>query len=387
MTPEPVARILVVDDELDLVAALCHTLTAQGCFTAGAASGTQALEVLHAAAADDASRFDVLLTDLMMPGLDGIALLRAAHDIDGALVGIVMTGHGTIDTAVEAMKGGAFDYILKPFNLSIAMPAILRALAVRRLRLDNAKLLQQVANRTAELLKANRELRGANKELEAFAHSVSHDLRQPLSQIAGFAEFLMGEKAGPLNGKQKELLGDIHAGGIRLLRLIEDLLLFSRSSQQPLEKQTVDMEALVREVLRTVQAAESNPRIELRIGVLPAASGDPSLLRQVLANLLSNAFKFSRHVANPSIDVTGGSGPGGTTYCIRDNGAGFDMDRAGRVFSIFQRFHTDAEFEGTGVGLSIVQRIVERHGGTVAARSAAGQGAAFTFTLPLRPPD
>lgn len=382
MNPKPPARILIVDDERDLVAALCHTLTAHGYFTAGAASGAQALEVLHAAAADDASRFDVLITDLMMPGLDGIALLRAAHAIDGALMGIVMTGHGTIDTAVEAMKGGAFDYILKPFNLSIAMPAISRALAVRRLRLENATLVQQVANRTAELLTANGDLRGANKELEAFAHSVSHDLRQPLSQIAGFAEFLMGEKAGPLNGKQKELLGDIHAGGIRLLRLIEDLLLFSRSSQQPLEKQTVDMEALVREVLQTLQTTEPDRRTELRVGPLPQASGDPALLRQVLANLLSNAFKFSRHVANPAIEVTGRSGPGETTFCIRDNGAGFDRDRAQGLFSIFQRFHDDAEFEGTGVGLSIVQRIVERHGGTVAARSAAGQGAAFTFTLP-----
>jgi two-component system, sensor histidine kinase and response regulator len=383
MTRAPLARLLIVDDEGDLVAALCRVLESQGYSATGADSGLQALDTLRAALADDATKFDMLITDLMMPFMDGLALLREAHSVDRDLVSIVMTGQGTIDTAVQAMKGGALDYILKPFNLSVATPVLSRALAVRRLRRENAALLQQVANRSAELDAANRELRGANKELEAFTHSVSHDLRQPLNHIIGFSEFLISEKPGALNAKQKEILGDIYDGGTHLWRLTEDLLRFSRSSQQALEKQDVNMDSLVWEVLRTLQAADPPRNIELRVGPLPNASADPSLLRQVLVNLLANAFKFTRHVPNPMIEVFGQMRACEVTYGIRDNGAGFEMADAKRLFSIFQRLHGDEDFEGTGVGLSIVQRIIERHGGTISAEAAVGKGATFTFSLPI----
>jgi signal transduction histidine kinase len=382
MSSAPLARLLIVDDERNLVTALCSTLEAEGYSTIGVASGLEALNALRGTVADDTTKFDVLITDLMMPFMDGIALLREAHSIDRDLVSIVMTGHGTIDTAVDAMKGGALDYILKPFNLSVAIPVLLRALAVRRLRRENAALQQQIANRTAELETANRELQGANKELEAFAYSVSHDLRQPLNHIIGFSEFLISEKPGTLNEKQKEFLGDIYNGGTRLLSLTEDLLQFSRLSQQALKKQAVNMEGLVWEIIRPMQAEEPQRSIEIHVGPLPAALADPSLLRQALVNLLANAFKFTRHASSPRIEVTGKLLSGKTTYRISDNGAGFDMADAPRLFSIFQRLHSDGEFEGTGVGLSIVQRIIERHGGTVSAKAAVGKGAAFTFALP-----
>lgn len=383
MTRSPIARLLIVDDENSLVTALCRILQAQGYRTVGANSGPEALEALRAAAADSATRFDVLITDLKMPVMDGIALVRAAHAFDAALVSIVMTGHGTIDTAVEAMKGGALDYILKPFNLSIAAPVLARALAVRALRLDNAELLVKVASRTADLEQANRELLAANKEIDAFAHSVSHDIRQPLNHIIGFADILSKEFAGPLNAKQKEYLSYIDGGGKNLLRLIEDLLNFSRFGQQVLEKRTVNMQDLVWDILRSMQTA-ATAATELAVGPLPDACGDASLLRQVLVNLLSNAFKFTRDVPHPRIEVTGRQGDGDATFCVRDNGAGFDMARADQLFTIFHRLHSQGDFEGTGVGLSIVQRIVERHGGSVSAEAAIGTGAAFTFTLPAQ---
>ena len=382
MKPPPLARLLIVDDESDLVTALCRILGAQGYSTCGAASGPEALAALRTAAADEATKFDVLITDLMMLPMDGLTLLREAHVIDCDLVSIIMTGHGTIDTAVDAMKGGALDYILKPFNLSVATPVLSRALAVRKLRRENAALLQQVANSTAELEAANRGLQCANKELEAFAHSISHDLRQPLNHIIGFADFLIGEKPGALNGKQKEFLGDIHDGGMHLLHLTEDLLQFSRLSHQPLNKQAVNIKDLIWEIFGAMQTAEPRRNIELRVGPLPDVSADPSLLRQVLVNLLGNAFKFTRQVENPMIEVTGQMDDRETNYCVRDNGAGFDMAEAPRLFSIFQRLHSQEEFEGTGVGLSIVQRIIERHGGTISAEASPGNGAAFTFTLP-----
>jgi len=376
------ARLLIVDDENELVTALCRVLDAQGHTTTGVTSGLHALNALRAAARDDATRFDVLITDLMMPYMDGLALLREARDIDVDLVSIVMTGHGTIDTAVDAMKGGALDYILKPFNLSIAIPVLCRALAVRKLRRSNAALVQQVANRTAELEAANRELQFRNKELESFAHSISHDLRQPLHHIIGFSELLTSERPGPLNEKQREFLGDIHNGGNALLRLTEDILQFSRFSQQALNKQIVDVEALVNETLGTIRTAEPERTVEVRVGSLPKASADSSLLRQVLVNLLGNAFKFTRHVSDAMIEVSGKVRKSEVTYCIRDNGAGFDMADAPRLFSMFQRLHGDDQFEGTGVGLSIVQRIIERHGGTISAEAAVGKGASFTFVLP-----
>jgi two-component system sensor histidine kinase/response regulator len=379
---EPLARLLIVDDEIEMVTALCRILEAQGYSTTGADSGLHALNALRAAAASDTTRFDVLITDLKMPYMDGLALLREARDIDRDLVSIVMTGHGTIDTAVDAMKGGALDYILKPFNLSVAIPVLCRALAVRQLRRSNAVLAQQVATRTAELEAANRELHDRNRELEAFTHSVSHDLRQPLHHIIGFSEFLMSGKPGDLNEKQREYLGDIHNGGTHLLRLTEDLLQFSRFSQQALNKQSVDVEDLVRATVGALQEAEPRRTVQLRLGPLPRASADPSLLKQVFVNLLSNAFKFTRHVSNPMIEVSGRVRKSEVTYCIRDNGAGFDMVDAPRLFAIFQRLHGEREFEGTGVGLSIVRRIVERHGGTIAAEAAVGKGAAFSFVLP-----
>ncbi len=294
-----------------------------------------------------------------------------------------MTGHGAIATAVEAMQGGALDYIVKPFNLSTIIPVLARALAVRRLRTENASLLQRVADRTIELEAANRELQSANRELDAFTHSVSHDLRQPLNGIIGFAELLLSQKPGPLNPRQKEFLSEIHAGGERLLRLTDDLLRFARLGQQTIGKEWVNIENLVWDILRPLQEAEPQRSVDLRVGTLPDAPADRGLIKQVFVNLLSNAFKFTRRAAHPVIEVAGERHAGGCTYRVVDNGAGFDMATAQRLFTIFHRLHSDRDFEGSGVGLSIAQRIVERHGGRISAQAQVGKGAEFTFTLPV----
>jgi two-component system sensor histidine kinase/response regulator len=383
MNSLPLARILIVDDEADLVTALCRILEAQGYSTTGAASAMQGLDALRAAMLVDATRFDVLITDLTMPNMNGVALLREALAIDADLVGIVMTGHGTIDTAVEAMKGGALDYILKPFNLSVAMPVLKRACAVRGLRLENAALLRQVANRTAQLEESNSQLRIANKDLDAYSSSVSHDLRGHLNRIIGFSQILSDGGAGPLSAPQKELMDYVCVGGEQLLRLADDLLRFARLGKQSMVKENVEVTPLVHKIFHELQDASPDRTVELRVGALPEALADPSLFRQVLVNLLSNALKFTQRVSEPIIEVTGQARAGETTYCIRDNGAGFDMAHAQRLFSSFQRLHTESEFAGTGLGLAIVQRVLERHGGTISAEASVGKGAAFTFTLPI----
>jgi len=170
-------------------------------------------------------------------------------------------------------------------------------------------------------------------------------------------------------------------GGQYLLRLAHDLLDFAQLGQQPIKKQAVNVGTLVQEILQQLRQAAPHHNVDLRLGALPDALADPSLLRQVFVNLLSNAFKFTRRVSHPVIEIDGYSQPGHCTYSVRDNGVGFDIATARHLSSIFDRLNSEKDFEGTGVGLSIVQRIIECHGGRIAADAEAGKGAKFTFTL------
>lgn len=349
--------------------ALCDTLRDQSYETVGFIDPHAALDALATA------RFDLLLADLMMPAMDGISLLQAAQRIDPELVGIIMTGEGTITTAVAAMKGGALDYILKPFKLSVILPVLARALAVRDLRLANAALELSVRERTAEL-------EAANAELEAFAFSVSHDLRSPLTVIVGAAEVLSEDHAELLPPQALQAVEGILSSADRMARLINDLLRLSRLGRQPLTKQPVDVTALVGQVLDELREDDRQPSVEVRVGTLCDASGDQALLQQVFVNLLSNALKFTRGRPAALVEVGCEHGAGENIYFVRDNGAGFDAKAATELFGAFQRFHNSQQFDGTGVGLSIARRIVERHGGRIWAESEPERGATFRFSLP-----
>jgi len=386
------ARLLVVDDEEAQMRALCNTLAAEGFAASGCTSPRAALESLNEA------RFDLLLTDLMMPGMDGIALLAAARVIDPDLIGIVMTGHGTIDTAVKAMQAGALDYIQKPFKLKAMLPVLKRGLEIRRLRTENSELRkaqatiqrmneeleQRVHERTRELEVANQELATANKDLESFSFSVSHDLRAPLRAVRGFCDIFLEEHGATLQPEGRVLLERVREGGTRMSQLIDDLLAFSRFSRQPLLMRPVSLRAIAMRLIEELRAREART-VEVRVTELPDCHGDAALLEQVLVNLLSNAFKFTRRQALPVIEIGSRKPAGETIYFVTDNGAGFDMKYADKLFGVFQRMHSVSEFEGTGVGLSIVHRIIERHGGRIWAESAPGKGATFYFTLPAAP--
>ncbi len=238
----------------------------------------------------------------------------------------------------------------------------------------NTELEARVAKRTAEL-------EAANKELEAFSYSVSHDLRAPLRAINGFASIVLEEFGPQLPEEGRRHLNRVCNGGKRMGELIDDLLSFSRLSRQPTNRQTVDVARLVEEALAELKPATDNRQIETRIGELPACQGDPGLLKQVWVNLLSNALKYSRDRA-PAIVETGCERTNGkTVYFVRDNGVGFDMQYAQKLFGVFQRLHRADEFEGTGVGLAIVQRIVHRHGGRIWVAAEPDRGATFYFTL------
>ncbi len=287
-----------------------------------------------------------------------------------------MTGHGSIPTAVEAMQAGAIDYVLKPIRLSALIPALERALTMRRLRDQNAELERRVSERTAEL-------EAANRELEAFTSSVSHDLRTPLRTITGFAEILLGREASPLPPDVRRRVELIHAGADEMARLINGLLDFSRLGKRAIAPEPVDVGALAREVFASLGGEHAGRRVEFRVQPAPAAIGDRFLLRQVLVNLLSNAIKFTRPRPAALIEfgADAAGGAPGPAYFVRDNGVGFDMRDADKLFGVFQRLHGPSEFEGTGVGLATVRRIVERHGGRIWAESSRNSGATFHFTL------
>jgi signal transduction histidine kinase/CheY-like chemotaxis protein len=539
MSASVTARLLIVDDEAALMTALCKTLELEGYVATGFTSANRALE--HLAECE----FDLLLTDLMMPEMDGIALLRAAREIDRDLVGIVMTGHGTIDTAVQALQSGAVDYVLKPFRLDNLIPALTRALATRRLQAENIRLREAVsihelaraitrglehdeivrstlaaatqqhdaravcmlvptqdgrelqavgvvgpelpwtqdqrlpldppivqwvslaheqlsvwdgsgpltvvfespfasssrvvtlpilaggnfygiltfgtraaarrlspgqvkaldilANTAASAFEAasllarmrsmnqqleqriqdrTRELETSNADLEAFSYSVSHDLRAPLRAIDGFSQILVSEYAPQIPPEAREFLDKIGAGVARMQHLIDDLLQLARFSRQPLTTQRVSMTDLVRRVASGVQQQAGDRRVQLEIAQLPDCHADRSLLEQVLVNLLSNAYKFTTTRESARIEVGALKQDTEQVYFVRDNGVGFDMKYSDKLFGVFQRLHSQAQFPGTGIGLSIVQRIIRRHGGRTWAESKPEQGTTLYFSLP-----
>jgi signal transduction histidine kinase len=367
-------RVYVVDDESKQVEALCRILALEGYEAKGFTDSRAALDALAV------ERAELLLTDLMMPQLDGIELIGAAHRLDPHLAAVVMTGHGTIDTAVKALQTGALDYIQKPFSLNALLPVLARALTMRRLRLENEELSASLRERTRELERANGDLTAANQELEAFSYSVSHDLRAPLRAVRGFAEIFRDDFGAKVEPEGRELIDKVLDGAHRMDQLIDDLLALSRSARQPLRRARIDLEGLARRV--AAQLAPADRAVELAIGALPECDGDASLLEQVFVNLISNAFKFTRGRADARIEIGHQLEAGELAYFVRDNGAGFDPKQAFRLFGVFQRLHRASDFEGTGVGLSIVQRIVHRHGGRIWAHGKPGAGATFFFTLP-----
>jgi len=240
----------------------------------------------------------------------------------------------------------------------------------RELVTAKAALEERVAERTRELLDANREL-------EAFAYTVSHDLRAPLRFMGGCARLIEGALDEGSPERARELLRGIDDGANRMLRLIEGLLEFSRLGRHPIERREIDLRALVHEVVGELAPGDC----ELSVGELPAVSADPMLARQVIANLISNAAKYSAPRERPRIEVGSETQEGEAVIYVRDNGVGFSMRHASRLFEAFQRLHPESQFPGVGVGLAIVKRIVERHGGRVWAEAKAGEGATFRFTL------
>jgi signal transduction histidine kinase len=236
----------------------------------------------------------------------------------------------------------------------------------------------------AQVAQRTKALEGTNAELESFSYSVSHDLRAPLRAIHGFARILLEDHHAKLEPEAQRLLGVIDQNTRRMGQLIDDLLAFSRLGRTDLSTGPVDMKELAQTVADEIRRTDNGRQgsLEILIDPLPPARGDRGLLRQVLSNLLQNAAKFTRDRPSARIEVGAGADSGQTVYFVKDNGAGFDARYTDKLFGVFQRLHSTEQFDGTGVGLAIVKRIVQRHGGRVWAEGALNQGATFFFTLP-----
>jgi PAS domain S-box-containing protein len=312
--------------------------------------------------------------ELHEPGVvldDELRRLLEARD-DRAILAVPLSVKGRVigTLAIRDRTGRAF---------SEAEAALLQTLADQAaLALENARLYagleQRVAERTADL-------EAANKELEAFAYSVSHDLRAPLRAMDGFSRMLLAKHSPQLSEEARRHLLVVRKNARQMGQLIDDLLAFSRLSRQPLETRAVAPSLLVREALDDLRADWEARRVEVVVGELPECEADPKLLRQVFVNLLSNALKFTRGREAARIEVGSRREGDGHVCFVRDNGVGFDMRYADKLFGVFQRLHRAEDYEGTGVGLAIVQRIVHRHGGRVWAEAKLDEGATFSFTL------
>jgi signal transduction histidine kinase len=367
------ASILIVDDQEANVSLLEQMLHDAGYVSIASTMDPREVCELHRK-----NRYDLILLDLQMPGMDGFQVMEDLKKIEteGYLPVLVITalpGH-----KLRALKAGAKDFVSKPFDLGEVLIRVYNMLEVRLLHLEIKRLYNQVEERVAQ---RTAELEESNKELEAFSYSVSHDLRAPLRALDGFSQAMLDDFGPQLPAEGQFYLKTIRYSAQQMSALIDALLEFSRFNRQELNKQTMDTRKLVHSALDELGFPWQERQVEIRVGDLPVSSGDPVLLKQVWMNLLSNALKYTNKRKKAEIEIGSTKVDGTEVFFVRDNGTGFDMRYADKLFGVFERLHRMEDYEGTGIGLAMVQRIVNRHGGRVWANSAIDRGATFNFTL------
>ena len=378
-------NILLVDDQPANLVALEAMLEDLGQNLVRAESGREALKRLLS---DD---FAVILLDVKMPEMDGFetAELIRQRDRSRHTPILFLTAADTSQTqAVRGYAVGAVDYLIKPVvpEFVRSKVAVFVELAKKNelLRRQAALLAQseqaalELAETRAELV---RDLEHKNRELESFSYAVSHDLRAPLRRIDSFSRAILESQGRRLDDEGRKFLSRVREASQQMAQLIDDVLYLSRVTRSDLRDQDVDLSEVAELVVSRLKEGQPNRRMEVKIRPGVVVTGDGQLLKIALENLLQNAWKFTGHQAEPRIEFGVTQTSGEPTYFIRDNGAGFEMTYAARLFGPFQRLHSQQEFPGNGIGLATVQRIIHRHGGKVWAEGLVGQGATFYFTL------
>jgi two-component system, sensor histidine kinase and response regulator len=393
LSPSPAApqqdvekvNILLVDDQPANLVALEAMLEDLGQNLVRAESGREALKRLLS---DD---FAVILLDVKMPEMDGFETAELIRQRDRSRHTPILFLTAADTTQAQAVRGyavGAVDYLVKPVvpEFVRSKVAVFVELAKKNelLRRQAALLAQseqaalELAETRAELV---RELEHKNRELESFSYAVSHDLRAPLRRIDSFSRAILESQGKRLDDEGRKFLSRVREASQQMAQLIDDVLYLSRVTRTDLRDQDVDLSEVAALVVSRLREGQPNRQVEVKIRPGVMVNGDGQLLKIALENLLQNAWKFTAQQADPRIEFGVTQTSGEPTYFIRDNGAGFEMTYAARLFGPFQRLHSQQEFPGNGIGLATVQRIIHRHGGKVWAEGLVGQGATFYFTL------
>jgi two-component system, sensor histidine kinase and response regulator len=366
-------KILIVDDKPENLVALRTVLKDLDVELIEASSGNDALK------ATLRHDFVLALLDIQMPEMDGYELAsilreekKTAH-LPFIFISAVYTDNLNVFKGYEK---GAFSFITKPFQ-----PEIL----VNKVKFFIDKHEQEISlyELNRDLASKNAELQLMNQELESFSYSVSHDLRAPLRGINGFATILKEDYETKLDDDAKRVINVIIDNSLRMSSLIDSLLSLSRLGRKEMSKRLININSMARDVVKEFRVLHNNKNLRVTIKDLHEAEGDQELLKQVFVNLISNAIKYSSKKENAVIEIGSYLEDKRVTYYVKDNGSGFNMNYKSKLFGVFQRLHSNNEFEGIGIGLAIVQRIVVRHGGQVWAEGEVDKGATFYFSLPL----
>jgi two-component system, NtrC family, sensor kinase len=386
-------RVLVVDDSATWLEDISVLLRSEGYDVVQVHSGEEAIALVTV------QSVDCILLDVVMPGLGGLETCRRlkASPLLGDVPLILVTDLDDRAGMLEGLAAGADDYIAKASDEDVLRARVRaqirrkqledesRRVRERLLRVELDAAEERAARQAAETKASHAdELARKNQELEAFSYSVSHDLRAPLRAIDGFSRALEEDYAGQLDAKAAGYLARVRSAAQRMDELIDDLLHLSRIGRGELRRAPVDISTLAHHVLDELARKEPARRVEVEITPGLSADADGKLIKVLLENLLDNAWKFTSKTAQPRIEVGASAREGQPVFYVRDNGAGFDMAYAKKLFGPFQRLHTAREFPGTGIGLATVHRIADRHGGRVWAEGTLGKGATISFSIPAR---
>jgi signal transduction histidine kinase len=330
-------------------------------------------------------RPDLILSDIMMPQMSGATLIREIRsrpELQFTPI-ILLTAKADDDLRIRLLREGANDYVTKPFSVEELRARVRNLISIKLTDEQNRRLSVDLKERYEHLQRVTASLETANKQLEAFSYSVSHDLRAPLRSIDGFSMALLEDCGELLSAEGRDHLRRVRDAAQRMGTLIDDLLQLALVTRAELRTEEVDLSNLARSIIADLRQLQPGRAVEFTVAEGLTARGDRGLLRTVLENLLGNAWKFTskRPITHIEFGSTETQEDGRVTYFVRDNGAGFDMGYAEKLFGAFQRLHTAPEFPGTGVGLAIVQRIIQRHSGSVWAEGKVDGGATFYFTL------
>jgi two-component system NtrC family sensor kinase len=383
-------KVLVADDSPTYLHGLADALRGEGYDVLLASSGEEALALL------DVQSVDCILLDLMMPGIGGqetCTRIKSSPLLRDTPL-IILTALDDREAMIRGLAAGADDFIAKTNDLAVLKARVLAQIRRKQFEEENRRIPEQLLRKEREASEAQAaralaevrarlldDLESKNAELEAFSYSVSHDLRAPLRTIGGFSQILLDEHASKLDDAGQEHLRRICAAAQRMGHLIDAMLGLARITRAPLRRDPLDLGALATSVATQLRLTQPEREVEFRIAEGLEVVGDPHLLRALLENLLGNAWKFTLGRSPGVIEFGVVRGADTPVYFVRDNGAGFDMAYATKLFAPFQRLHTASQFAGTGVGLATVRRIVDRHGGRVWAEGVVDQGAQVQFTL------